>query len=80
MTEWEKMQAGLMYNDFDADLFDRRVARYRKKGGVLDIWTLQSEEEIASFRDKADILTFQFLPEDALNRLLQEPNSPDEAN
>lgn len=26
MTEWEKMQAGLMYNDFDADLFDRRVA------------------------------------------------------
>lgn len=61
-------------------LFDRRVARYRKKGGVLDIWTLQSEEEIASFRDKADILTFQLLPEDTLNRLLQEPNSPDEAN
>ena len=26
MTEWEKMQAGLMYNDLDADLFDRRVA------------------------------------------------------
>lgn len=25
MTEWEKMQAGLVYNDFDRDLFDRRV-------------------------------------------------------
>ncbi len=25
MTEWEKMQAGLAYNDFDRDLFDRRV-------------------------------------------------------
>lgn len=26
MTEWEKLQAGLPYNDFDRDLFDRRVA------------------------------------------------------
>lgn len=26
MTEWEKLQAGLVYNDFDADLFNRRVA------------------------------------------------------
>lgn len=25
MSEWEKMQAGLAYNDFDRDLFDRRV-------------------------------------------------------
>ncbi len=25
MTEWEKMQAGEIYNDFDRDLFDRRV-------------------------------------------------------
>ena len=25
MTEWEKMQAGLMYNDFDDDLFQRRI-------------------------------------------------------
>lgn len=25
MTEWEKMQQGLIYNDFDSDLFDRRV-------------------------------------------------------
>ncbi len=26
MTEWEKLQAGLMYNDFDDDLFQRRVS------------------------------------------------------
>ncbi len=25
MTEWEKMQAGKAYNDFDKDLFNRRV-------------------------------------------------------
>ena len=25
MTEWKKMQAGLTYNDFDKDLFNRRV-------------------------------------------------------
>ena len=26
MTAWERMQAGLVYNDFDKDLFQRRVA------------------------------------------------------
>ena len=26
MTEWEKLQAGQIYNDFDADLFQRRIA------------------------------------------------------
>ena len=25
MTEWDKMQAHEIYDDFDADLFDRRV-------------------------------------------------------
>ena len=25
MTDWEKMQAGMIYNDFDDDLFQRRV-------------------------------------------------------
>ena len=25
MTEWERMQQGLVYNDFDEDLFNRRV-------------------------------------------------------
>lgn len=26
MTEWEKLQAGQIYNDFDEDLFQRRIA------------------------------------------------------
>lgn len=26
MTEWERLQKGLIYNDFDEDLFQRRVA------------------------------------------------------
>lgn len=26
MTEWERLQKGLIYNDFDEDLFLRRVA------------------------------------------------------
>lgn len=29
MTEWEKMQAGQIYNDFDKDLFNRRVEAKR---------------------------------------------------
>ena len=37
MTEWDKMQAHQIYNDFDADLFDRRVAAkklFRLTGGT----------------------------------------------
>lgn len=26
MTEWERLEKGLVYNDFDEDLFERRVA------------------------------------------------------
>ena len=26
MNEWERLQIGLVYNDFDEDLFQRRVA------------------------------------------------------
>lgn len=26
MTEWERLQTGLIYNDFDSDLFQRRIA------------------------------------------------------
>ena len=26
MAEWERLQKGLIYNDFDDDLFKRRVA------------------------------------------------------
>lgn len=26
MTEWERLQQGLLYNDFDEDLFQRGVA------------------------------------------------------
>lgn len=26
MTEWERLQQGLIYNDFDEELFERRVA------------------------------------------------------
>lgn len=29
MNEWEKMQKGLIYNDFDDDLFQRRVVAKR---------------------------------------------------
>ena len=25
MTEWERLQQGLIYNDFDEDLFERRI-------------------------------------------------------
>ena len=30
MTEWERLQQGLIYNDFDEDLFERRVVNSEK--------------------------------------------------
>lgn len=29
MTEWEKLQTGQLYNDFDRGLFKRRIAAKR---------------------------------------------------
>lgn len=51
-------------------LSSKKIKRYREKGGVLDVWTLESEEEIKYCRDHADILTFQSLPKDGLERCL----------
>ena len=38
MTEWDKMQAHQIYNDFDADLFNRRVLLEENIGRTNSKW------------------------------------------
>lgn len=50
-------------------LDDSRVSSYRKKGGILDTWTLESEQAIEKAAEKADILTYQHVSREARDRL-----------
>ena len=43
MSEWERMQKGLVYNDFDEDLFKRRVEAKK----IFKEYNKTSDEEIA---------------------------------
>lgn len=42
MTEWERLQAGLVYNDFDEDLFQRRVAAKK----LFRVYNKTEDEEV----------------------------------
>ena len=43
MTEWERLQNGMIYNDFDKDLFDRRVAAKK----LFIAYNKTDDEEVA---------------------------------
>ena len=43
MTEWERLQNGMIYNDFDRDLFDRRVAAKK----LFRAYNKTDDEEVA---------------------------------
>lgn len=43
MTEWERLQNGMIYNDFDKDLFDRRVAAKK----LFRAYNKTDDEEVA---------------------------------
>lgn len=47
MTEWDKMQAGQIYNDFDDDLFDRRVEAKK----LFKEFNGTSDDEVEKRRD-----------------------------
>lgn len=43
---------------------DRRVVSYRKKGGLVNTWTIDTLEKIEEIKGKVDMITFQHLPLD----------------
>lgn len=55
MTEWEKLQAGRVYNDFEEDLFKRRVAAkklFRTYNKTEDEDTEQRKEILSAMLGK----------------------------
>ena len=59
-------------------LTNRKVMGYRKKGGIINVWTLESEEEVQNAKNYADILTFQFLSDEAIERVRPKISSDGE--
>ena len=41
---------------------DKRVVSYRKKGRLVNVWTIDTKEKLDFIRGKVDMITFQHLP------------------
>jgi glycerophosphoryl diester phosphodiesterase len=41
---------------------DKRVLSYRKKGRLVNVWTIDTKEKLDYIRGKVDMITFQHLP------------------
>lgn len=51
------------YLDIETSLVDdKRVVSYRKKGGLVNVWTVETPELLSSVSGKVDMITFQHLP------------------
>lgn len=57
--------------DLDSRMVKRdSVIRYRKKGGIVNVWTIENLEQLSSVKDYVDMVTLQFIkPEDAKEAL-----------
>lgn len=55
------------YLDIDMLLIDDpRMVAYRKKGGILNVWTIRNAAEFKAMKAKADTVTFDGLPLETL--------------
>ena len=60
---WLRVLSFFDYLDIDIALFeDKRIQKYRSKGGVVNVWTVEKEEHLALLNSKVDMITFQHLP------------------
>ena len=41
---------------------DSRVVSFRKKGGLVNVWTIDTQEKLREIKGKVDMITFQHLP------------------
>ena len=65
---WVLMFRGLFdYLDVEDCLVDEpRIVKYRKKGGLVNVWTVDTKEKLAEVKGKVDMITFQHLPLEAV--------------
>lgn len=59
--------------DLDQTLLERKeVLSYREKGGIVNAWTIQTEEELTHAKDYADMVTFQFIEPSKVKEILSK--------
>ena len=46
----------------DVLLQDKRAISYRKKGGIVNTWTIETEKQLSEIQGYCDAITFQHLP------------------
>ena len=60
------------YLDIETTLVDNKtVINYRKKGGLVNVWTVETPEVLNHVKGKVDMITFQHLPLDAVKEAHQ---------
>lgn len=59
--------------DLDQALLERKeVLSYRKKGGIVNAWTIQTEEELKRAKNCSDMVTFQFIDPSRVREILSK--------
>ena len=60
------------YLDVDVELLkDPYYERYRRKGGKVNVWTVEKEEQLEFIKGKVDMVTFQHLPIDLVKKTME---------
>ena len=61
------------YLDIDWELLkDPYYQKYRRKGGKINVWTVEKEETLEVIKGKVDMVTFQHLPIDIVKKAMEE--------
>lgn len=59
------------YLDIEDVMLDNdKVIKYRSKGGLVNTWTIETEEQLAHASGLADMITFQHLPFDKVGEAI----------
>ena len=49
---------------------NKKIEKYRKKGGLVNTWTINKEEHISLIKGRVDALTFELMPLDKAREAL----------
>lgn len=68
---WLRTLALFDYLDIDIRLLpNKKVEKYRRKGGLVNVWTVEKDEHLEFLKGKADMITFQHLPIDEVKKTI----------
>ena len=68
---WLKTLPLFDYLDIDVKMLpNKKIEKYRKKGGLVNTWTINKEEHISLIKGRVDALTFELMPLDKAREAL----------